>query len=295
MRAVIFYITLPFIYLISILPFWLMYLLSDFLYLIVFKLFNYRRKVVITNLKNSFPEKTQKEIKKIARDYFHFFCDWLLEMIKAITISKEESIKRCHLTDTKVLDDLAKQEKQIIYVMGHMGNFEYGGPDMEFNTPYHLNVIYKPQANEYFNRLINKKRMRFGPSLIPMATVFREMVKMKNSPILNATAFIADQTPSPVSAYWTTFLNQDTPIFWGTEIIARKLNFPVVFLSTKRTKRGFYEMTPELLCENPKDTDKGELSEMHTRRLEKDIIAQPEIWLWSHRRWKHKRPAELQK
>ncbi len=266
--------------------------MSDFLYLIIFKFLGYRKKVVVTNLKNSFPEKTENEIEKITREYFHFFCDWILEMVKALTISKEESIKRCFLTDTKVLEDLAKQKKQIIYVMGHMGNFEYGGPDMEFNTPYHLNVIYKPQANEYFNRLINKKRLRFGPSLIPMATVFREMVKMKNSPILNSTAFIADQTPSPNSAYWTTFLNQDTPIFWGTETIAKKLNFPVVFLSTKRTKRGFYEMTPELLCENPKDTAKGELSEMHTKRLEQDIIKQPEIWLWSHRRWKHKRPVE---
>ncbi len=295
MKAIVFYITLPFIYLISVLPFWLMYLLSDFLYLIVFKLLGYRRRVVITNLKNSFPHKSEKEIKIIARAYFHFFCDWLLEMIKAITISKEESIKRCYLTDTKVLEDLAKQKRQIIYVMGHMGNFEYGGPDMEFNTPYHLNVIYKPQANEYFNRLVNKKRVRFGPSLIPMATVFREMVKMKNSSVLNATAFIADQTPSPNNAYWTTFLNQDTPIFRGTETIAKKLNFPVVFLSTKRTKRGFYEMTPELLCEFPEETSEGELSEMHTKRLEQDIIQQPEIWLWSHRRWKHKRPIEISK
>lgn len=266
--------------------------MSDFLYFLIYKLLGYRKKVVITNLKNSFPEKTEKEIEKITREYFHFFCDWILEMVKAITISKEESIKRCFLTNTKVLDNLAKQKKQIIYVMGHMGNFEYGGPEMEINTPYHLNVIYKPQANEYFNRLINKKRVRFGPSLIPMATVFREMVKMKDSSVLNATAFIADQTPSPNSAYWTTFLNQDTPIFWGTETIAKKLNFPVVYLSTKRTKRGYYEMTPELLCENPKDTAKGELSEMHTKRLEQDIIKQPEIWLWSHRRWKHTRPVE---
>jgi KDO2-lipid IV(A) lauroyltransferase len=199
-------------------------------------------------------------------------------------------MKRCRLTDTQLLDDFAKQNKHLIYVMGHMGNFEYGGADMEVNTPYHLHVIYKPQANPYFDRLIKKKRTRFGTGVIPMNSVYRDMVKLKEKPRLYATVFITDQTPQPNNAYWTTFLNQETPVFLGTEVIAKKLNYPVVYISTKRTKRGFYEMTPELLCENPKDTAQGELSEMHTKRLEKDIIEQPEIWLWSHRRWKHKRP-----
>jgi KDO2-lipid IV(A) lauroyltransferase len=290
MKAIVFYISLPGIYMISILPFRLLYLLSDFLYLIIFRLFGYRKKIVISNLKKSFPQKTEKEIRKITRDFYHFFCDWILEMIKSITISKEESIKRCHLTDTQILDVFAKQNKNLIYVMGHMGNFEYGGAVMEFNTPYHLHVIYKPQANPYFDRLIKKKRTRFGTGVIPINSVYRDMVKLKEKPRLYATVFITDQTPQPNNAYWTNFLNQETPVFLGTEVIAKKLNYPVVYISTKRTKRGFYEMTPELLCENPKDTAQGELSEMHTKRLEKDIIEQPEIWLWSHRRWKHKRP-----
>lgn len=289
MKAIVFYITLPFIYLISILPFWLLYLLSDFLYFVIYKVAGYRKKIVYTNLKNSFPQKTEKEIQKIVREFYHFFCDWILEMIKSITISKEESIKRCHLTDTQILEDFAKQNKHLIYVMGHMGNFEYGGPEMEFNTPYKLYVIYKPQANKYFDNLIKKKRTRFGTGVIPMASVYRDMIKMREHSQLNATAFISDQTPLPSNAYWTTFLNQETPIFKGTETIAKKLNYPVIFLSTKRTKRGFYEMTPELLCENPKETAPGELSEMHTKRLEQDIMEQPEIWLWSHKRWKHKK------
>jgi len=252
----------------------------------------YRKRIVITNLTNSFPQKSEKEIKKITKAYFHFFCDWVLEMIKSITISKDESMKRFFLTDTSIIEELAKQNKQLIYVTGHMGNFEYGGPEMEFNTPYHLNVIYRPQANKYFDRLIKYKRTRFGVGVIAMQNAFRAMVKMKGEAKLNATVFIADQTPPPENAYWTTFLNQETPIFRGTETIAKKLNFPVVYLSIKRTKRGFYEMTPELLCENPKDTSPDQLSEMHTRRLEQDIINQPEIWLWSHRRWKHKAPKQ---
>jgi len=290
MKAIVFYITLPILYLISILPFGLLYLLSDFLYFIIYSLIGYRKKIVVTNLRNSFPQKTEKEIQKIAREFYHFFCDWILEMIKSITISKEESMKRCRLTSTQILEDFAKQHKHLIYVMGHMGNFEYGGPEMEFNTPYKLYVIYKPQANKHFDNLIKKKRTRFGTGVIPMASVYRDMIKMREDSKLNATVFITDQTPLPSNAYWTTFLNQETPIFRGTETIAKKLNYPVIFLSTKRTKRGFYEMTPELLCENPKDTSPGELSEIHTKRLEQDILEQPEIWLWSHRRWKHKKP-----
>ncbi len=290
MKAIIFYISLPFIYLVSILPFGLLYPFSDFIYFIVYRVVGYRKKIVITNLRNSFPQKSEKEIQIIARDFYHFFCDWILEMIKSITISKEESMKRCHLTDTQLINDLANQNKNLIYVMGHMGNFEYGGAEMEFNTPYKLHVIYKPQSNKYFDKLIKKKRMRFGTGVIPMDSVYRDMIKLKENSRLFATAFISDQTPSPTNAYWTTFLNQETPVFWGTEIIAKKLNYPVVYISTKRTKRGFYELTPELLCENPKETATGELSEMHTRRLEQDIIQQPEIWLWSHRRWKHQRP-----
>jgi KDO2-lipid IV(A) lauroyltransferase len=211
-------------------------------------------------------------------------------MIKSLTISKEESIKRCHLTDTQILNDYAKQNKNLIYVMGHIGNFEYGGAEMAFNTPYQLHVIYKPQSNKYFDALIKKKRIRFGTGVIPMDSVYRDMIKLKEKSRLFATLFISDQTPQPSSAYWTIFLNQETPIFWGTEIIAKKLNYPVIYISLKRTKRGFYEMTPELLCENPKEKAQGELTEMHTRRLEQDIIKQPEIWLWSHRRWKHERP-----
>jgi KDO2-lipid IV(A) lauroyltransferase len=132
-------------------------------------------------------------------------------------------------------------------------------------------------------------RMRFGAQIIAMKDTFREMLTQKNT--VTATAFIADQTPSRDNAYWTTFLNQDTPVFWGTEIISRKLNSALVYVSIKRLKRGRYELNAEILCENPASTKETEISEMHTRRLEKDILEDPSTWLWSHRRWKHKRPS----
>jgi KDO2-lipid IV(A) lauroyltransferase len=130
-------------------------------------------------------------------------------------------------------------------------------------------------------------RTRFGTKLIAMKDTFREMLSKREE--LNATAFIADQTPPADNAYWMTFLNQDTPVFKGTGIIAKKINYAVVYASVKRIKRGYYEINAELLTDNPKEMTEDHISEMHTKRLEQDIIEQPEIWLWSHKRWKHKR------
>jgi KDO2-lipid IV(A) lauroyltransferase len=289
MQAIVYYISLPFIYLISILPFWLLYGVSDFIYLIVYHIFGYRKKVVLNNLRNSFPEKSEKEINEICKKFYSFFCDWIVEMIKSITISKDEMIKRCHFNDTSLLDKFSSEKRKVIFVMGHFGNYELAAAEMAFNTNYNLHVIYKPLSNKYFNALINKKRKRFGTQIMPMSATFKTMLGNKNSDELSATTFIADQTPSPENAYWTSFLNQDTPIFWGTEVLASKLNYPVIYVSLNRVKRGHYKMDLELLCENPKDTQKGEISEIHTKRLEQDIKRQPEIWLWSHKRWKHQR------
>jgi len=289
-QVLIYYILLPFIYLISILPFWVLYRISDFLYFFTFVVLGYRKKVVLENLNNSFPEKSDEEINAICKKFYSFFCDWIVEMIKSITISKDEMIKRCHFIDTSLLDKFEAENRKVIFVMGHFGNYEMAAAEMAFNTNYNLHVIYKPLSNKYFNQLINTKRERFGTQIMPMSATFKTMLGHKNSSELSATAFIADQTPAPENAYWTTFLHQDTPIFLGTEILATKLNYPVIYVSLNRVKRGFYEMTLDLLFENPKDTVKGEISKIHTQRLEQDIERQPEIWLWSHKRWKHKRP-----
>lgn len=173
--------------------------------------------------------------------------------------------------------------------MGHLGNWEWGGNTFSLLCKHQLYVIYHPIANKNFDNLMYGMRSRFGTKLIPMKDTFRSMLANRNE--LNATAFIADQTPQPDNAYWTTFLNQETPVFRGTELIAKKLNYPIIYLKVKKIKRGFYELCAEMLCENPSITKEGEITEMHTKRLEQDIIAQPETWLWSHRRWKHKRPV----
>ncbi len=295
MKSIIFYFSLPFLYLISILPFPIFYLFSDFIYFLLYYVIGYRKEVVYANLKNSFPGKSDAEIKKIRKQFYKYLCDLVLETFKTLTISQSSAKKRCYMgpETLELFNRYAEEKKSIIIVMGHFGNWEWAGNTFSLNCRQQLYVIYHPLSNKYFDGLIYRMRTRFGSKLIAMRDTYKDMIRLKEE--VNATAFIADQTPAPESAYWTTFLNQDTPVFWGTEKIAKKVNYPVVYASVKRTGRGYYEIKAETLFENPKATTDGEISEAHTRKLEKEIREQPEIWLWSHRRWKHKRRVSTEK
>ncbi|WP_343306921.1 lysophospholipid acyltransferase family protein [Chitinophaga niabensis] len=285
-----YYILLPFIYLLSWIPFPLFYGVSDLMFVMIYYVFGYRKKVVGQNLRNAFPEKSEKEIRAIMRRFYRSFCDVLLETFKTLTISERSAIKRCQLTPEalQLFNRYADENKSIIIVMGHFGNWEWAGNTFSLQCRHHLYVVYHPLSNKHFNGLIYRMRTRFGTGLIAMKDTFREMVQHKAE--LDATAFIADQTPAPDSAFWLTFLNQDTPVFQGTEKIARKMNYPVVYARVERLKRGYYEISAETLFDEPGKTAEGEITAAHTRALEKDIQHQPESWLWSHRRWKHKRP-----
>ena len=188
---------------------------------------------------------------------------------------------------TLLFRQLADDKKSMIVVMGHFGNWEWAGNTFSICCQHQLYVIYHPLANKYFNRLVIKMRTRFGTRLIEMKNTFRDMLREKDE--LNATAFIADQTPLPDRAYWMKFLNQDTPVFMGTEKIALKMNYPIIYVSIKRTGRGYYMLSADILKMPPFSSTEGEITIAHTKRLEKDILGQPETWLWTHRRWKHKR------
>lgn len=266
-----------------------MYLLSDFFYVVIYRVLGYRKNVVLTNLRNSFPDKTEQEIKLLCKRYYHYLCDMTLETFKVLTISKKEMTRRMRFSDSALalFNKLNKENRSVILVMGHLGNWEWGGSSFSLQCEQKLYVIYHPLSNKHFDGLIYRMRTRFGTGLYPMQTVFKDM--LRNRKEVSITAFIADQTPSPESAHWMTFLNQDTPVFKGTEVISKKLNYPIVYATVKKVKRGFYEVFAEILVDDPKDTEDGFITETHTRRLEKDILAQPEVWIWSHRRWKHKR------
>ncbi|HLX90402.1 MAG TPA: lysophospholipid acyltransferase family protein [Puia sp.] len=289
MSGIGYYLALPFIYLLSVSPFWLLYFISDLIYILLYYVIGYRKEIVLQNLRNAFPEKSDAEIRVLCKKFYKYLCDLFLETFKTLTISNQVMLKHCRVTGEarEVFGKTADSGKSVIIVLGHFGNWEWAGNSFSLVCRHQLFVIYHRLTSKYFDGLMYSMRTRFGTKLIEMNETLRSMIINKN--LLSATAFIADQTPDPKGAYWTSFLNQDTPVFWGTEKIARKLNYPIVYVSVKRKSRGYYEVHAEMLVENPAATADGEISELHTRRLEKDILEQPETWLWSHRRWKYKR------
>jgi Kdo2-lipid IVA lauroyltransferase/acyltransferase len=290
MQALTFYLLYPFIYLVASLPFPLLYKLSDFAYYVL-RLSGYRKEVVLNNLKNSFPEKNSQEIEAISKQYFHYLCDLILETLKTLTMTEKQARERCTFHNADWLDKLHEQKQSFIIVMGHYGNWEWAGPSFTLNTKFQLVVIYRPLSHKYFEKMMVRMRTKFGTRITPAAQTLRDMVANRGQ--LTATAFIADQTATWNNPYWTTFLNQPTNIFTGPEKLATKFNYPVVYMKVQRPRRGHYEVIPELLFANSKETKEGEISETFTKRLEKEIITDPSIWLWSHKRWKHKPPENI--
>lgn len=289
MQAIGFYLLLPPLYLISLLPFFLLYLFSDLLFIFLYYIFGYRRKVVLQNLKNSFPEKTNEELQVIAKKYYRHLCDLVIESVKALTMSKESVVRRCYFApgSLEIFNHYFNEKKNCIALMGHYGNWEWAGLSMSSQSPYLLQVIYRPLRNQYFDRMMNQLRSRFQAAPVPMESVAREMLKKNSS--LTCTVFIADQTPPPDSSHWLNFLNQDTPFFQGAEKLARKLKYPVVYAMLKKRKRGRYEIFIEVLTKDASEMKENDLTELFAKRLQEDILAEPSCWLWSHRRWKHVR------
>jgi Kdo2-lipid IVA lauroyltransferase/acyltransferase len=285
---------IPLLYFISVLPFWLLYGLSNFFYLLVYHLIGYRKKVVVENLQRSFPEKSDQEIKKITKDFYLHFCDVIVETVKLLTISKNTFKKRCVIDEKSIatFEYFFNKNQTIVGVMGHCGNWEWGAIAHQVYFTRMITGVYHPLSNKNFDGFMLNLRSRFGGDIVAMSQLYKRLITLKQQNISTTIGLIADQTPPPESAYWTKFLNQDTPVFNGTEKLAKKFNYPVVYLNIKKVKRGNYHLSTTVITENPKENAEGEISELHTRHLEKNIQEQPYTWLWSHRRWKHKKPAD---
>ena len=288
-RLVYYFFILP----ISVLPYFGLYLLSDITFLVLFQMLGYRKKVVFRNLKNSFPKKSDKELHVIMEKFFRHFCDLIVEGLKGFTISEKQLNQRMTARNPEVLNRFFDEGKDVILVGGHYNNWEILASGIGLTTKLLPIGIYKPLSNEYFDRKMKSSRERYRLLMCPMNET-REFLE-KDFGIPKVTIFGIDQSPSNTKrCHWMTFLNQDTPVFFGAEKYAVELNSPVVFGTIHKVKRGFYELEYEVLCETPMETANGEITEMNTKRLEKDIIKKPEFWLWTHRRWKHKRPEALQ-
>ncbi|HEX2921350.1 MAG TPA: lysophospholipid acyltransferase family protein [Bacteroidales bacterium] len=292
MSAIGFYIFYGFVWLIALLPLKAMYLFSDFLYLLLFYFPSYRRKVVETNLRNSFPEKTEKERLIIARKFYRHLADLFIEVIKMIHMSEKELSERFKLSNPELLKRLHNEKRDIIAVLGHYNNWEMLNI-FPLYTNYKSVSIYKPLHNKYFDRFLNKIRTKYGMVLTPMSLIIRELLTDRKNNINTLSAFIADQTPAYQDIkYWTTFLNQDTPIYMGAEKIAAKYDMAVMFFHIKKVSRGHYILDTELLFEHTAGLQGHEITEAHVRRLEDIIRYKPEYWIWTHRRWKHKKSKD---
>lgn len=287
--AIVYYFYVPFIYFFSILPWPVLFIFSDFFFLIMYYAIGYRRKIVRMNLANSFPEKPAEELKKIEFRFFRYFTDMVFETIKLFTMSPAQKLKRCKMTNgTKLLlEDLCAKNRSAILVMGHYGNWEYCPSGLPLQTAFQSYVIYHPLSNPYFDRLMSRMRTSTSCKLYTMAGTLKGMIGNRHE--LNMTAFLGDQSPNPSAAIWTQFLNQDTAVFNGSEKIAQKLNLAVVYGCLERVARGKYVYHTKLICEDASTTQPGEITEKHIRLLENDIRKAPEYWLWTHRRWKHKK------
>lgn len=290
MQAITFYLVYPLIYALALMPFRLLYFVSDLLCLLL-KASGYRRKIIIKNLRNSFPEKDEAAISELCDRYYRYLCDLTLETLKTLKMSERSAKKRCVFHNQPWLDKLYAERKSIMIVMGHHGNWEWAGPGFTLHTNHQLVVVYRPLSHPYFEKMMVRARTRFGTQITPVEKTLRTLVS--NQDKVTATAFIADQVSMSSNAHWMTFLNQETAIFTGFEKLARKFNYPVVYMRITNVKRGYYEVTPELLFMNPKDTSENEIAETFMKTLEQDIIKDPVPWLWSHRRWKHVRSNHI--
>lgn len=283
-QAVTFYAWLPWLYLLSILPLRVLYIIADFLYYIVYSA--YRQKVVHKNLTHAFPEKSQQELKALERSFYKHFCDLLVEYIKSLSMTPSQITRRCTILNIGLLQKLYAAGRHVLLVTGHQGNWEWAANAIALQTSYQIGVIYKPLSNPYFDQLVKKKiRERFGKFTIYEKQVLRAMLQYDAAP--KATAFLADQAPDPQHAYVIEFLNQPTHVTTGLEKLATKLNQTVVYVHIGKTKRGYYSIEPELLAEDPQMLAAQTITNLYIQRLEAAIRQQPATWLWSHNRWKH--------
>lgn len=283
-QAITFILIFPWLCVIAIMPYQLAYMVSDLSFYLVYYILKYRRAVVGKNLRNAFPTKTEDELKQITKAFYKQLCDLLIEYVKTLIINPSQITHRCIIENPELLQNLYAANKHVLLLAGHCGNWEWAANAVAIETKYKVQLVYKPLSNPYFDSLISYIRKRFNKTLIKEKQVLRKMLSSGSR--LTATAILADQAPSHKQVYVMDFLNQTTYMAQGVEKLAKKLNYPIVYVHVRKIKRGHYGIRLEMLCESPRGVASEIISRIYMEKLEKDIQAQPAIWLWSHKRWK---------
>lgn len=283
-----YYLVYGVLWLFSLLPMWVHYVIADGIYLIVYRLVGYRKKLVRKNLTDSFPEKTAEELQTIEKGFYHWFCDYLVETIKMMTISEKNLKRRMAFKGTKEADEILESGQSIALYLGHYCNWEWVTSMPLWITPKaHCGQIYHVLENAAFDKLFLKLRERWGAESIPMAETLRRVAtyRKQGQPIM--IGYISDQVPFWNNIHhWLNFLNHDTPVLTGTERLARGAEHAIFYLDMHRVRRGYYEATLKLITRDPKQTKDYELTDAYFRMLEESIRRDPVCYLWTHNRWK---------
>lgn len=289
MQLLAFVVIYPILWVTSLLPFRLLYGVSDGLYFILYRLVGYRKKTVSENLKLVFPEKSEAERKRIEKKFYHHFCDMILEAIKSMNIRKEDMKKRFKFTNIEIIKDFEKRNKSISLMCAHYGSWEWIFI-LQAYTSHKTFAIYKRLNNKYFDRMIRKIRARYDSYLITTKETAAVLTENKKKGLLTINGFAADQSPKKNKAYhWNKFMGIDVPVHTGAEMLSKKLDLSVVFFSVKRVKRGFYETTFKTLTEAPNNFEDYKITDQFIALVENQIYEAPEYYLWTHKRWKHRK------
>lgn len=274
---------------ISILPFRLLYILSDFMYYIVYYVIRYRKKTVRKNLVLALPHLSKKERLVIQKKYYQHFCDMFFEMIKTMTISDVEISKRFAFTNLEVYKELERKEKSIVVMCAHYASYEWL-TIFEKYAALEFYVIYKKIKNPHFDKLVHNIRKRFRAVPITTKETIPVIIGNNKKGKRSLYGFVCDQSPKKNSAnHWTHFMGIETPVYVGPEMLSRRYDMNVLFLKTKKVKRGHYESSFEILSGDTIKLPNYEITNRYIKLVEKQIYEAPEYYLWSHNRWKHTR------
>ncbi len=287
MTAILYYCV---VYPLSLLPLWILYGLSDLVFLLFKSILPYRKKVVQINIENSFPDLSPRDQAVLVRGFYRHFSDLLIESIKNLSISKEELLRRMKVLNPEVLQELEKKGKSVLFVSGHFNNWEWFITSQALLVPFESFGIGMPLSNGFWDKKLTERRQRFGLKVVN-AKNYKEMFQQEKAV---SVLVLTDQAPADArKSYWMEFLQQPTPILFGVEQMANEFDLTVVYFTMKKIKRGQYSIEFNILTEDPKSLPYGVLTEKHVKLLEESIIDQPCNWLWSHKRWKRELPADL--
>jgi len=287
MQLLIFTLTYPLLWVISVLPYRPFYVFSDFMFFLIYRIIGYRKKVVRTNLKLVFPEKSPSERRKIEIGFYRHLCDMFLEMVKTMNLSKAAVKKRYAIQNIEVLQEIEK-EKSILIVCSHYANWEW---NVSINNYVEAKgyAVYQKIGNAYFDRWIKRVRARWNTTLITSEETVKTVVRNKRDGIIGIFGMVSDQSPQWFRAqYWTEFMGIKVPVINGAETMARKMDLAVVFLKVSKVKRGYYEARLIPITKSGARTEKNEITDQFLRLTEQQIREKPEYYLWTHKRWKHR-------